>query len=155
MPGKQKRDGSKPLTRQQAKVAGNILRPHFDPSRGEKQFNEKTKRELVRAVNEKFAQDGQDAVYTVRKLEDWVRATRRHRGRALAAAHARLTTARAGLQRDLQVAVGFCLLGLAEVRTSFALGAAHPQGLRLRPGLRQLRGILIVRRSSAAPISTF
>ena len=104
MPGKQKRDGSKPLTRQQAKVAGNILRPHFDPSRGEKQFNEKTKRELVRAVNEKFAQDGQDAVYTVRKLEDWVRATRCHRGRALAAAHARLTTARAGLQRDLQVA---------------------------------------------------
>ena len=103
MPGKQKRDGSKPLTRQQAKVAGNILRPHFDPSRGEKQFNEKTKRELVRAVNEKFAQDGQDAVYTVRKLEDWVRATRRHRGRTLAAAHARLTT-RAGLQRDLQVA---------------------------------------------------
>jgi transposase-like protein len=73
MPGKQKRDkNEKNLTRLQSKIAGNVLKPHFDPKFGERQWDESAKRQLVEAVNREFAAQAQDAVYTVRKLEDWV-----------------------------------------------------------------------------------
>jgi hypothetical protein len=73
MPGKQKRDKTeKSLTRLQSKIAGNVLRPHFDPSLGERQWDESAKQQLVQAVNAAFAAGGHDAVYTQRKLEDWV-----------------------------------------------------------------------------------
>ena len=73
MPGKQKRDkNEKNLTRLQSKIAGNVLKPHFDPKLGERQWDESAKRQLVEAVNKEFAAQAQDAVYTVRKLEDWV-----------------------------------------------------------------------------------
>ena len=72
MPGKQKRDGTKPLTRLQSKIAGNVLKPHFDPSLGERQWDDSAKAQLVQAVKEAFAAGGHDAEYTTRKLEDWV-----------------------------------------------------------------------------------
>ena len=73
MPGKQKRDkNEKNLTRLQSKIAGNVLKPHFDPEHGERQWDDSAKGQLVEAVNREFAAQAQDAVYTVRKLEDWV-----------------------------------------------------------------------------------
>jgi hypothetical protein len=72
MPGKQPRDGAKPLTRLQSKIAGNVLQPHFEPSLGERQWDDAAKAQLVQAVNEAFAAGGHDAEYTTRKLQDWV-----------------------------------------------------------------------------------
>ena len=72
MPGKQKREKALPLSRLQSKIAGQVLRPHFDPKKGEKQFDEEAKMNLVRACNDAFVVAGEDPVYTQRKLEDWV-----------------------------------------------------------------------------------
>lgn len=73
MPGKQKRDkNEKNLTRLQSRIAGNVLKPHFDPKLGERQWDENAKQQLVDAVNKEFATQGHDAVYSQRKLEDWV-----------------------------------------------------------------------------------
>ena len=105
MPGKQKRDkNEKNLTRLQSKIAGNVLKPHFDPKFGERQWDESAKRQLVEAVNREFAAQAQDAVYTVRKLEDWVsnaiyrwrKQQQREAAAAAAAAAAAPDAARAG-----------------------------------------------------------
>lgn len=74
MPGKQPRDkdDKKNLTRLQSRIAGNVLKPHFEPQLGERQWDDSAKAQLVEAINREFAAQAQDAVYTVRKLEDWV-----------------------------------------------------------------------------------
>ena len=48
-----------------------ILKTHFDPTRGEKQFAERMS-ELVAEVNSAFEAAEQKPSYTARKLEDWV-----------------------------------------------------------------------------------
>ena len=73
MPGKQPRDkDEKNLTRLQSRIAGTVLKPHFEPQLGERQWDDSAKAQLVEAINREFAAQAQDAVYTVRKLEDWV-----------------------------------------------------------------------------------
>jgi hypothetical protein len=72
MPGKQKRGTAFPLTRVQSKIAGQVLRPHFDASQGERQFDDDAKRQLVQAINEAFVAADQEPAYNQRKLEDWV-----------------------------------------------------------------------------------
>eukprot|EP01052_Picozoa_sp_SAG31_P057189 SAG31_NODE_16787_length_696_cov_0.757119_1_plen_97_part_10 len=72
MPGKQKRAKEPPLSRPQSKLAGETVKPYFDPTKGEQQFDEQTKERIVGLVNAAFVQQGLPPVYTVRKLEDWV-----------------------------------------------------------------------------------
>ena len=72
MPGKQKRAKEPPLSRPMSKLAGQLVKPHFDPAKGEQQFDDIGKVQVVAMVNAGFVERGWQPLYTVRKLEDWV-----------------------------------------------------------------------------------
>ena len=76
MPGKRKRDGSKRLTRAQAKLASDYIKKFvkFDFNKGGGQFSEERKAEIVAKVNEFLREKGHGSgnPYTIRKLEDFI-----------------------------------------------------------------------------------
>lgn len=58
------RCAQEPLTRQQSKIAGAVLKTFFDPAAGEKQYDAIKKQELADKVNEALKQCGHPELYT-------------------------------------------------------------------------------------------
>ena len=59
------------LSRDQAVIAGDILKLNFTPSLGSNQWDEARKEELVALINASFAQRHMSQSYSVRKLDGW------------------------------------------------------------------------------------
>ena len=70
MPGKQPREGEVPLTRQQARIAAEILRSQFNPAINT-QMAADVKNNLLKMVNDAFQEKGFRPTYSLRKMESW------------------------------------------------------------------------------------
>tara|TARA_B100000575_G_C23106678_1_gene638806 strand:+ start:374 stop:1063 length:690 start_codon:yes stop_codon:yes gene_type:complete len=78
MPGKHERKGETPLNRAQSRLAAEELFREFDYTEGVYQWTVAKKRELVKAVNQRFIKDSHPPIYTKQKIEDWINNTLYH-----------------------------------------------------------------------------
>lgn len=69
MPGRAPRSGEQRLTGKQSREAGKYLRDRWTP---ETVWSVEEKAELAAAINARFIAQGEPAMYSVRKLDDWL-----------------------------------------------------------------------------------
>ena len=71
MPSSSRRSDEPPLSHEQSKLAGRILKKKFDPALGSDQLSRATKFMLVELVNSAFEEQGFPKKYSLTKLDCW------------------------------------------------------------------------------------
>lgn len=71
MPSSSRRRDEPPLSHEQSRLAGNLLKKNFDPARGVEQLTHAAKENLVSTINKDFAKHGHAPTYSLTKLDCW------------------------------------------------------------------------------------